>query len=176
MTSTRPLGGAHALLAGLALGLGVPWSGRCQPTTPREVELHIRGSGYDYWQVDASGDGFVARHVFPGDRVSYRHSFAESAGGMEVSGKYMGYDLSGKSKEVLARERYGESTQWEKEGARFGMRLRVPHGPLKGWWVGLKVVEDQPAPAKPTLAKLVLVEDKKDAAVFIWADPYDEGR
>jgi hypothetical protein len=95
---------------------------------------------------------------------------------MEVDGRYMGYDLEGKSKEVLARQRRGGSTQWVKHGGRFSMTLEVRNGTLKGWWVGLKVIKEKPEPGKPALARLVLVKDKKDAAVFDWEDPYDEGR
>jgi hypothetical protein len=150
--------------------------GHGQTPKKRDVELTARGPNFS-GRVDQAGDGFVAEHYGKDNRYEYKHNFRSSAGRMRVGGRYMAYDPEGRSKDVLAREDGdGEDTRWETEkpARGLGVCLRVPKGPLKGWWVGLGPAE----PAKggrPARAKLVLVKDKKDAAVFRWPDPWDEG-
>jgi hypothetical protein len=173
MMSTKP-SGVLALMASGLLALGVTSPGLCQAPRPREVDLKTRGGEDHWWQVTDSGDRFVAEKHVPKSQPVYRHNFKESADWMQVSGKYMAYDLSGKNKEVLAEKRYTETTQWTKEGGRNGMRLQVRNGALKDWWVGLGPIQEA-KPGKRPSARLVLVEDKKDAAEFYWADPRDEG-
>jgi hypothetical protein len=181
MTSTRALGHLLASMAGIALVLGGPISGRCQLRNEELVELFIEDSKSPSWIVRVSDNQVIAEKFRPGDRTHVVRNFEESADWMEVDGRYMGYDLEGRSKSVLARERRDESTGWEKtgytsrqkNGGRFGMRLRARNGAFKGWWVGMEVTKDKPEPGKPALARLVLVEHEKDAVVFRWGDPRD---
>lgn len=176
MTSTKHGASALALIAGAALGLATGGASHCQPAKPREVDLNVRGGKDHFWKVMGTGDGFAAVRIQKGEaRPPYFHNFRATAGRMWVSGRCMAYDPEGRSKDVLARtDDRGEDTKWDKVGDLSGTRLRVPKGPLKGWWVGLGPPQDGKA-GQRARAKLVLVKDKEDAAVFYWGDPYDEG-
>jgi hypothetical protein len=195
VTSTKHRTGALALLAGLALGLGAagPGPGHQPQRKERAVELMIWGDDH-YWIVSRDGDRLVAERFRKGDNAPHKKTFRDTASGLEVGGRLMAYDPEGRSKDVRAREyrtpaaeRRNTDTRWDRVGDRFfGMRLRVPKGPLKGWWVGLGPAEpveptkaDRPAKAGSAppraRARLVLVKDKEDAAAFCWADPKDEG-
>lgn len=172
MTSTNARGGATALLATLALVAGQPPPGGAQP--PREVDLHVRGGGDHYWKVKRDGDRFVAVRIPKGGVPPYYRNFRERGDAMQVDGKYLGRDPQGESKDLVARDRETADTKWDKPGARFGTGLRVPDGPLKGWWVGLGPA-GEPKAGKRVTAPLVLVKDRKQAAVFYWADPDAKG-
>jgi hypothetical protein len=183
VSRSKHCAGALTLLAAMTLGLVTAGSGHCQPPKKRKVELQIRGEKDHYWLVDQGGTGFVAELFRNGDERAPKNNFEPSAGRMWVSGRCMAYDPQGRSKDVLARETGdGGDTQWQTEQAETGLGvcLRVPQGPLKGWWVGLGPAKPAKAdpPSRPARARapLVLVPDRKDAAVFRWADPYDEGK
>jgi hypothetical protein len=102
-----------------------------------------------------------------------------------VDDRYLGYDLGGKSKDVLARDGRAEDTRdirwevvgWEivrtRDGSHSVRRFRVANGALKGWWVGLGATEPAKGDGRPR-ARLVLVKDKKDAAGFNWPSPHDD--
>jgi hypothetical protein len=171
MTSTRPLIALAALLAGLALGLGAAGPGAGQP--PRGVDLESREGKDHFWKITRDGDRFVAVRIGKGDKAPIYKNFRPGLDGMKVGDMHMAYDPDGRTKELRARPRYGEDTEWDKVGGRFGMRLRVPKGPLKGWWVGLGPLEPAREGQLPR-ARLMLVEDRKDAAVFTWPDPVDD--
>lgn len=173
MTFIKPHTGRLTLLAILALGLVVGDVGHSRPP-PRDVELNIRGGADHYWKVNHDGRMFLAVRIRKGTTSPIYDNFRETNDGMRVGGRYMGYDLTGRSKNVLARTAGGQDTKWQKVGSRFEMRLRVPQGPWKGWWIGLGPLEPAKAGQLPQ-ARLVLVEAKKDAAAFRWGDPYDEG-
>ncbi len=176
MTSTKLLEQFLTLTAVVALTIGATAVGRCQPQKKDLVELGVNGDKNRFWRVDCSDDEFIVRGFLPGTRNFVKRNFEESHDWMKVAGCYMGYDLEGKSKEVLTRQGYGKSAQWVKHGGRFSMRLQVRHGKLKGWWVTLKISKEKPERGKPALARLVLVKEEEKAAVFGWEDPDDRGR
>jgi hypothetical protein len=145
-----------------------------QGAKPRDVPLEIRGDDSYFWIVNGGGDGFSARKLRFGEKYEESKNFRATADGMWLEGKYMGYDLTGKDPSVLARDAVDESTEWRKEGGRFGLRLQALKGPYKWWWVGLRpnIVDGKPVEKE---ANLVLVQDKKDAVQFRWEDPNDKG-
>jgi len=96
---------------------------------------------------------------------------------LKVDGMYLGYDLSGKDKEVLARDGLAEDLRDIRWGGerdqklRLARNFRVANGARKGWWVGLGPTEE--GGGRPR-ARLILVKDRKDAAAFRWTRPEDE--
>ncbi|MGH7174456.1 MAG: hypothetical protein ACRELF_00925 [Gemmataceae bacterium] len=170
---------------GIAIVLGTAAPTYCQgprnyrrPTRLKKVAVFVEDAQKRIWRhVNISNDGgFIAKRFHPDDRAAaWQHNFRPPGPNwVMIDGFLLGYDLEGKSKNVLWRGRDRESTCWEIErGRRFSMRMRVRNGSLKGWWVGLKLIKEKPEPGKPAQARLVLVEDKKDAAVFTWEDPTD---
>ena len=168
MTSIRILG-LLGLLGGLAIGLT-----RDAPGHERKPK-HLLGTmsvfdGKDYFgNVIRDGDRFV------GDRNqrpdNYESMFSDN---IVVDGKYLGYDLRGKNKNVLVREESGDDTSWtfvsSEAKSPFSGYLRVKNGDLKGWWIGLGPVEpakkgeELPRNRRGPRAPLILVKDKKDAA------------
>jgi hypothetical protein len=161
---------AAILVAACAAALG-----HGQEHKSKHVPLKIRGDDNYYWIVNGTGDGFAAQKVRFGEDVHQSKNFREGADWMLVSGKYMGYDVEGKSPGLIACDTMVDASKWNKEGGLFGMRLQALKGPYKGWWVGLQptTVDGKPS---PKLANLVLVQDKKEAVQFRWEDPNDAGR
>jgi hypothetical protein len=166
------------VLGWIAIGVLFPQRAYGQrPLTSRKVPIVIQDDKSQEWLVDLAGGGFTARRLKPGDNTMERKNFEAGGDWMLVSGKYMGYDITGKNVDVIpidAKE-LADAGSWKKEGSRLGMRLQVKKGSLKDWWVGMQPTTTD---GKPTtdLANLMLVKDKKDAAQFRWEDPNDDGR
>jgi hypothetical protein len=181
MTSTNGLGALLAPLAGAALALTAagPGQGQGSPKN-RAVELSVSTDKGYFGVVVRDGDRFVALRFRRGEGGAPIRTFKKSGNMLKVDGMYLGYDLGGKSKDVLARDGLAEDLRdirWEvalKRGSREVERnFRVANGALKGWWVGL-------GPAKPAKAggreraRLILVKDREDAAGFSWPFPEDD--
>ena len=175
MTSTRSPRNLLVLITVAAIAFGATGVVRCHGRKKNLVQLDIVDAKKRYWTVTISDKQVIAKSYDREDLAPSGGNFEERDDWIKVDGQYLAYDLESKKKEVLPRSRESKSTQWEKLGSRFGMRLRMRNGELKGWWVGLKVVKEKAERGKPALAHLVLVKHTKDAAVFRWGDPYDEG-
>jgi hypothetical protein len=179
MTSTNGLAGLPAALAGLALALAGAGPGNGQPAKRRAVEVMVFNDKGYFGPIARDGDHFVAVRFRTGEKGARIRNFEVSGGFLRVGDRYLGYDLSGKSKDVLALEWPGKDTRairWEavrdrKSGVR--KHLRVANGALKGWWIGLAPAEPAKGGGRPQ-ARLVLVKDQKDAATFDWTRPEDE--
>lgn len=185
MTTIKMLG-SLGLLVGLALVLTTDAPGNGYEP-PRYGTMSVF-DGKDYFgNVIHDGDRFVVIRFRQGDGIqrprNHKSTFPDT---LEVDDKYLGYDLRGKNKNVLVRERSGDDTRWkfvssEAERPYFGY-FRVKNGDLKGWWIGLGPIEQQkkgegPAFDRLPRAPLILVKDKKDAAGFRWTQPEkDDGR
>src|SRR5262249_45751437 len=113
MTSIKMLG-LLGLLGGLALGLVTDAPGHERPPKRLLGTLTIFGKKDVYGDVVCGGDDrFVALHFRKGKAI-YLHNFKISADDMlVVDDKYLGYDLRGKNKNVLVRERSGKDTDFE---------------------------------------------------------------
>jgi hypothetical protein len=178
MTTTRPSRYLLALLGAAVFLLGVAGPSRCQrPQRLEYVDLDVIDPDKRGWEVVGAKDKeFLLQRPYDPRDSHYLKNFRPAGGdGMRVSGMYMAYDLEGKTKDVLAEDRYGENARWVKKRGeeQLSARLQVRNGKLKGWWVGVKVIKEKAEPSKPALARLVLVEDEKEAAIFRWDDPND---
>jgi hypothetical protein len=185
MTSIKMLG-LLGLLGGLALGLVTDAPGHERPPKRLLGSLYVLDDKGHPWDIFRDGDQFVAVRVRKDDnRILPPRNFKITADDMMVvDEKYLGYDLRGKNKKVLVRERSGDDTDWElviseAKSPVYGY-FRVKYGELKGWWIGLGAVEPEkkgeplPRNRQGLRAPLVLVKDKKDAAGFRWTNPKDE--
>jgi hypothetical protein len=191
MTSTKGLTSLLALLAGLALALTVAGPGSGQPPRGRGTVTAYDNQG-QRWHVVRDGDRFVvALRARKSDGIPPRN-FNMGGDGvwLQVDGRDLGYDLSGESKDVLVPvvpderavgpqevRRAMQALRWEcvpgRKGSPFRGYFRAKNGALKGWWIGL----GPPEPAKKdgrARARLVLVQDQKDALGFSWTNPEDE--
>jgi hypothetical protein len=187
MTTTKRFG-LLGLLGGLALTLTTAaGAGHGRPPKRSLVELSIfDGKGF-FGKVVRDGDRFVALRIRMGDdKLGYLDNFEKSDEELWVDDRSLGYDLRGKNKNVLVRERSAEDTRWEfvmskKKEEPFRGRFRAKNGELKGWWIGLGVEPGKKGSELPRdqypRARLILVKDKKDAAGFSWSlGPPDDGR
>ena len=164
------------VLLGTAVLLGVTASGHCQrPERRKYVDVLVIDADQHIWEVPGVKDKcFLLQRPHDGRDYTYPKNFQKGDDWMEVGGFHLAYDLEGKTKDVLARERYGENTRWEvKRVDMLQARLQVRNGNLKGWWVGVRVIKEKAEAGKPALAGLVLVKDEKGAAIFSWDDPLD---
>jgi hypothetical protein len=188
MTFIRILGllglpGGLALILTTAVG-----ANHGRPSERNLAELSVfQGKGF-FGQVVRDGDRFVAIRALVGEeKLGYLHNLEKTDEELWVDDRSLGYDLRGKNKNVLVREKSGEDTRWEfvrsnKKEEPFRGRFRAKNGELKGWWIGLGAVE--PAKKGSELprdqyqrARLILVKEKKNAVGFSWSlDPPDAGR
>ncbi len=186
MTTTKMLG-PLGLIGGMAMGLMTAGPGPgCPPQRPLgSLTIFDKKDAFGY--VVRDGDRFVALHFRKGEGI-YLHNFDPSIE-LEVDDKYLGYDLRGKNKNVLARVSRRPAIrdiEWEfvSSAAKspFLGYFRVKNGELKGWWIGLGPVERAKKEERPPFdrrprAPLILVKDKEDAAGFRWSRPEkDDGR
>lgn len=174
MMCTKTLTAALAGLCIAILGAGVKGQ-----SAGRKVHLEFRlaQAGDEHWLVDLRDDKLVGINLNKSDRnrVSTPRNFNASSKLPAVCGKYFSYDSKGGTKSVFPADRSGEKTEWDMEGGRFGMRLRVRNGVFKGWWVGLGQ-ESRTEDGKVVINQLVLVEDRNSAITFFWPDPADHGK
>jgi hypothetical protein len=188
MTTTKRFG-LLGLLGGLALILTTA-AGADHGRPPKRslVEFSVFDGKDFFGQVVRDGDRFVALRALVGEeKLGYLHNFEKSDEELWVDDRSLGYDLRGKNKDVLVRERSAEDTRWEFVSSKnkeepFRGRFRAKNGELKGWWIGLGAVEpgkkgsELPRDQYPR-ARLILVKDTKDAAGLSWSlDPPDDGR
>ena len=167
-----PLGGIALLLA-----TAVPAYYQRREERLEVVSVTIEDAQKRIWDhVNITNDDdFIAKRYHPDDKsVTIQHNFRPGASWVMIDGFLLGYDPKGKSKNLSWRQRDRLCTDWKLEHAgRFSFRMCAEKGPLKGWWVGLEVIKEEPEPNKPARARLVLVKDKKDAVVFEHEDPTD---
>jgi hypothetical protein len=161
--------------------------GHGRPPRRNLDELSVIAGKEFFGQVVRDGDRFVALDLRKReglDPLGYLHNFKEIGDELWVDDRALGYDLRGKSKNVLVRDRSGEDNLWEfvprkNKEEPFKGRFRVKNGALKGWWIGLGRLEpakkgsELPRDQYPR-APLILVKDEKDAAGFIWSDDRDD--
>jgi hypothetical protein len=133
MTSIRILG-LLGLLIGLALVLTTA-AGADHGRPPKRslVELSIFDGKDFFGKVVRDGDRFVALRIRNGkDKLGYLDNFEKSGEELWVDDRSPGYDLRGKNKNVLVRERSGKDTRWEfvmskkrknLSGGAFGRRM-----------------------------------------------------